>query len=191
MCVSDDNYTVLKSGNITYKPYAVYSAKPLRETSFFEVQISLMLTYCTGKIMMGLCRVPKNSSITYFNHQTPLYEASNFCMWHNGAVWNSFSSIHTKISYGSIHLTDLKSLDRVGLNISLAGDLAFYVNGQYQGLAARNVYLESCDVYAVVVMLESCDSITVTKSGMKFYLTVPFITFLFIFYRYSMRYQTC
>ena len=167
MTILDNGQTVHKSARMLYRPSIVYSAQPLNEQSFFEVKVTLLSSSCTGKVMLGVCRVPKGSPLsTYSIQKTPPYESSNFCMWHNSSLWNNLHPVHTKVSYGSIHLMDLKSNDRVGLDVSLAGDLFFYVNGQCQGLAAKNIYLESCDVYAVVTLLEGCDSISVTKSGM-------------------------
>lgn len=176
--ISDDKFTIQKSRNVVYKPAIVYSTQPLNDTSIFEVQISLIPPCYAGKLMIGVCRMPKSRPITDFNHQALPYEASNFCMWHNSALWNNLTPIQTKMSYGSIPLMELKSQDRVGLTISLAGDLAFYINSQYQGLATKNVYLESSDVYAVVTMLESCDSITVTKSGMKLLICIVLCLYL-------------
>ena len=160
--ISSDQYQAQKNSNLLFAPCSFYSACPLSGHSSFEVEVSVVSVRPVGRLMLGITRVPKRCSIV----KTALpYESKNYCVWHNSAVWNNLTTVHTKTSYGSFSLADLKSLDRVGFTISLAGDLAFYVNSEFQGLAARNVYLESCDVYAVVTLLESCDSISVTRAG--------------------------
>lgn len=166
MVVSTDGVSVSKKGNVLYQPALVYSTQPLCELSCFEVEMSLISSHYAGKIMIGICRVPRYSHIAQLCNPTCVpYESRDYCVWHNGALWNNLHPIHMKTSYGSVHLMDLKNHDRIGFVITITGDLAFYVNGECQGLAASNVYLESCDVYAVVAMLEGCNSITVSKSG--------------------------
>ena len=186
--ISDDTLQVQKKSDLLYQPCSVYSACPLGGKACFEVQVSLLSLRPVGHLMIGLTRLPRHYCMDQ-HHQAALpYESSNFCVWHNGAVWNNFSVVHTKVSYGKVHLTELKQQDRVGLAISLAGDLAFYVNGECQGLAARNVYLESCDVYAVATMLESCDSVSVVRSGKNCMGLLNAITyFLLLFPRCSNR----
>lgn len=169
--ISDDSLRVHKMKTISYKPCVIYSTQPLLGRSVFEVEVSLISTRPLGRLMIGICRMPKECPVTKF-HLTPLpYESNDYCVWHNGALWNNLSIIHIKKSYGTVHLMSIKSKDRIGFLITGSGDLLFYVNGQCQGLAARNVYLEGCDVYAVVSMLETCHSITVTRSGMQYYLS--------------------
>lgn len=163
--LSSDNFTVQKQRRESYKPCLVYSAHPLQGGSVFEVEMSLNSPHPAGRLIIGVCRVPKNCPVTQFQQATLPYESSDYCVWHDGAVWNNLSVIHTKKPYGSVHLMNLRSQDKVGFMITPASDLAFYVNGRCQGLAARNVHLESCDTYAVVTMLESCESIHIIKSG--------------------------
>lgn len=167
MVISDDSFQIQKKSDVLYKPCSVYSVCPLNGRSCFGVEISVVSSRPVGRLMIGVYRVPKNCPLSRFNQSSLPYESSNYCVWHNSAVWNNFSVIHTKMSYGSVHLSTMKPGDKVGFTITLAGDLAFFVNDECQGLAARNIYLESCDLYAVATLLESCDSVSVVKSGMR------------------------
>lgn len=163
--LSDDNFQIKKKGGVLYKPCSVYSRYRLNSMSYFEVEVSLASSCRVGQLMIGVCRVPKHCTISSCYPVSLPYESSNYCVWHNSALWNNLSVIHTKVSYGSVHLAEIKTHDKIGVMITLAGDLMFYVNGKCQGLAARNVYLECCDVYAVATMLESCESLCVVRSS--------------------------
>lgn len=161
--LSDDNFIITKKSG--YTPCSVYSRYPLNSISYFEVKVSLASSCRVGQLMIGVCRVPKHCTVsTCFPVSLP-YESNNYCVWHNSALWNNFSVIHTKMSYGSIDLAEITTHDKIGVMITLAGDLMFYVNGKCQGLAARNIYLESCNVYAVATMLENCESLCVVRSS--------------------------
>ena len=163
--LSDDYFTIKKKSGALYKPYSVYSRYPLNSISYFEVEVSLASSCRVGQLMIGVCRFPKHSTISTYHPVFLPYESNNYCVWHNSALWNNFSAIHTKVSYGFVHLAEITTHDRIGVMITLSGDLLFYVNGRCQGLAARNIYLESCNVYAVVTMLESCESLCVVQSS--------------------------
>ena len=49
--------------------------------------------------------------------------------------------------YGYVDLYDLHEGDRIGLRLSQDGVLEFFVNGESQDIAARDVYTRNSDVY--------------------------------------------
>lgn len=165
MKVSRDHLMSEKHQKALYKPCTLYSKEPLHGETVFEVEVSLTSVDPASQLMIGLHRVPSKQQIV--KSPTPLlpYEHDDYCVWHDGTLWNNFGRVHVTRAYGSIHLTDVMPRSRVGFTISSIGELAFYVDGANQGIATRIVHVDLFQVYAMVTMLEGCHSIRVVKAG--------------------------
>lgn len=69
-------------------------------------------------------------------------------------------------SYGLKDLSSLQKGSRIGLQLSLYdGSLGFLVDGCHQGFAAKGVYDDRFDVYAVVEHTGGCCGTRITRSG--------------------------
>ena len=95
--------------------------------------------------------------------------ATNHCVWfqerlHNNLVTRSSDGPYLPV-YGNVNLDDLQEGDCVGLCLSQDGVLEFTVNGESQGVVAKNIYTRDSDVYAVVDHYGSCVATVITKAG--------------------------
>ena len=86
-------------------------------------------------------------------------------MWTKDVFISRLDGRVEEISYGHTHLETLRTGDRLGLRISSAGDLEFFVNGESQGVAVKRVYEKGYDVYAVVDHYANCRATCVSKAG--------------------------
>ena len=163
--MSRDRLSSEKEQKALYRPCTFYTKQALRNETVFEVESSLNTLEPAAHLIIGLHRISKGEKMEENPTSLLPYECRNYCVWHDGTLWDNFSLVHTTRSYGNIHLTDILPKSRVGLTINSLGDLMFYVDGKCQGLAATGVYDNSSDVHAVVTMLEGCQSIRVVKAG--------------------------
>jgi len=163
--MSADHLSMEKLLKALYKPCTAYSKLPLHGETLFEIECTLNTLQPAAYLVFGLHRVPKGSHIAKASGPMLPYECKDYCVWHDGTLWDNFSSTPTARPYGDMHLTDLLPKCTVSLTISTLGDLMLYVDGRCQGLAALAVYSCSYDVYASATLLEGCKSIRVLKAG--------------------------
>ena len=129
-----------------------YGARPLKGRAEFEVKITKTCRTIT-QFDVGVVFVSKyreNGLRRYIGEVSfsvrptvpgkQLYTAFN-------SLDNGERSLH-----GQIDLRDLREGDRVGLHLSEDGVLEFTVNGENQGIAAKNIYTRNRyrDIYAYV-----------------------------------------
>ena len=164
--MSADHLSMEKHHKALYKPCTAYSKLPLHGESLFEIECTLNALTPAAYLVFGIHRVLKGKPIAMASGPLLPYGCNDYCVWHDGTLWDSFSSTPTARPYGNMHLTDLLPKCTVSLTISTQGELMLYVDGKNQGLAALAVYDSSHDVYAAVTLLEGCESIRVTKAGM-------------------------
>ena len=139
-----------------------YGAHPLKGVAKFEVEI---ISYLTGwRISLGIGVMRCEKGVPIESIPTDSYGAVNHCIWSGKTLYNKLGA--RKVSdYGYIDLDDLQKGDRVGLRLSQDGVLEFFVNGESQGTAAKNIYTGNTDVYVVVDHRCNCVATVITKSG--------------------------
>ena len=92
-------------------------------------------------------------------------DAGHHYMWANVRLHNALVTPKEYFDYGYVDLDDLREGDCVGLRLSRDGMLEFTVNGESQGMAAKNIYTSDTDVYAVVDHYARCVATVITKAG--------------------------
>lgn len=171
---SRDRLSSEKKQQAVYRPCTFYTKQSLRNETVFEIEATLNTMEPAAHLIIGLHRIPKGKKLDENPSSLLPYECSNYCVWHDGTLWDNFSIVHITRPYGTMHLTDILPKCRVGLTISSLGDLMFYVDGRCQGMAATGIFDNSSDVHAVVTMLEGCQSIRVVKAGELVPLLLPY-----------------
>ena len=146
-----DNYSV------------VYGAYPKFEVEIISHEVGWGSSLGIGS---GVMRCEK--SVPIESIPSDAYGAVNHSVWSSQLLWNSLFTSRGESEYGYVNLSDLRQGDRVGLYISRDGVLEFTVNGESQGIAAKNVYTRDTDIYAVVDHRGNCVATTITKSGNLF-----------------------
>ena len=143
-----------------------YGACPLKGIAEFEVKIVSYGTKWTGSIRFGVMRCKKDVPIEPGpSIPSDSCDAANHYVWSFQQLWNNLVTPSEQSSYGYVDLCDLREGDRVGLRLSQDGVLEFLVNGESQGIAAKNIYTRNSDVYAVVDHLANCVATVITKAG--------------------------
>ena len=151
-----------------YKDGVAYGAQPLKGLAEFEVK---MVTYGANwhgitSIQLGLRRCNKGVSI---ESGPDIPKDSEYAEYHY--VWTGQTLSYNLVTprevsdYGYVDLDDLREGDCVGLRLSQDGVLEFTVNGESQGIAAKNIYTRDTDVYAVVDHYGRCFATVITKAG--------------------------
>lgn len=140
----------------------VYGAYPLNRRAEFEVKIVKSIDVWYDGLQFGVMKYEKGEP----SPQIPsdCRGAVNHCVWSSQWLFN-FVARNEQSEYGSVNLDDLREGDRVGLRLSEDGVLQFTVNGESQGIAAKNIYTRNSDVYAVVNHSGSCVATKITKAG--------------------------
>ena len=141
-----------------------YGAHPLKGMAEFEIKIvSYELRY-RWTLGLGVMRCEKGVPIEPGRSipRTPQYD---HCVWDDHRLFNNIVTPHEESEYGYVHLDDLREGDCVGLRLSQDGVLEFFVNGESQGIAAKNIYTRNSDVYAVVDHCGDCVATVITKAG--------------------------
>ena len=77
-------------------------------------------------------------------------------MWGQQTLYSNLITPTGWTLYGNIDLGDICVGDYVGLRLSQDGVLEFTVNGESQGIAAKNFYTRDTDVYAVMDHFGQC-----------------------------------
>jgi hypothetical protein len=151
-----------------YKDGVAYGAQPLEGLAEYEVK---MVTYgetWTSSIQVGVMRYKKKLMI---EAGPGIHEDSRsadyHCVWAGQRLHNNLATPREESVYGYVDLGDLREGDCVGLCLSQDGVLEFTVNGESQGIAAKNVYMytRDTDVYAVVNHYGRCVATVITKAS--------------------------
>lgn len=168
--ISEDGLCARKKDpEVTYAYGVAFGAQRLKGLAEFEVTLADVGTGWSGTFKLGVMRVLQDTQLSA--SMVPRYspDAPNFCVWCNRKLHNRLSGSSSpsgvEIPYGHTSLDNLKVGDRLGLQLTRKGELSFFVNGVYQGLAAKGVYMSGYDVYAVVDHYGSCKATQVTRSG--------------------------
>ena len=143
-----------------------YGAHPLKGTAEFHVNIVSYGTRWSGSLGLGVMRCKKGVSIESDpSIPSDPYDAANHCVWGGQWLYNNLVTPREESDYGYVDLEDLREGDCVGLRQSQDGVLEFFVNGESQGIAAKNIYTRNSDVYAVVDHYGQCVATVITKAG--------------------------
>ena len=143
-----------------------YGAHPLKGMAEFEIKIVSYETELIWSLGLGVIRCEKGVPIEP-GPSIPIItdDAANHCVWIDTELYNNIVTPSEKSEYGDVNLDDLREGDCVGLRLSQNGVLEFFVNGESQGIAAKNIYIRSSDVYAVVDHYGKCVATVITKAG--------------------------
>ena len=144
----------------------VYGAQPLKGLAEFEVKMVTYEIEWTPSLAFGLRRCKKGVPIES-GPGIPVqsHYAEYHCVWTDRRLINKFVTPGESSDYGYVDLDDLREGDCVGLRLSQDGVLEFTVNGESQGIAAKNIYTRDTDVYAVVDHYARCVATVITKAG--------------------------
>ena len=143
-----------------------YGAHPLKGMAEFEIKIVSYESELIWSLGLGVMRCEKGVPIEP-GPSIPIItdDAANHCVWIDTELYNNIVTPSEKSEYGYVNLDDLREGDCVGLRLSQNGVLEFFVNGESQGIAAKNIYIRSSDVYAVVDHYGKCVATVITKAG--------------------------
>ena len=149
-----------------YEDGVAYGAQPLKGLAEFEVK---MVTYggnWSGSLQFGIRRTKRGKTIE-FGPGIPndSYYAEYHFVWYSHTLSNNLVTPRETPDYGYVDLDYLREGDCVGLRLSQDGVLEFTVNGESQGIAAKNIYTRDTDVYAVVDHWACCVATVITKAG--------------------------
>ena len=143
-----------------------YGAQPLKGLAEFEVKMVTYAAKWTGSIRLGIRRTKRGITIESGpGIPADSYNAEYHCVWAGQRLYNNLVTPGERSDYGYVDLDDLCEGDCVGLHLSQDGVLEFTVNGESQGIAAKNIYTRDTDVYAVVDHYGSCITTVITKAG--------------------------
>ena len=149
-----------------YYDAVAYGAQPLKGLAEFEVKMVTYGAKWTYSIQVGLRRCKKGVPIESdpdipYDSEGAIYH----CVWAGQTLSNNLVTPGEDSNYGYVDLRDLREGDCVGLRLSQDGVLEFTVNGESQGIAAKNIYTRDTDVYAVVDHYGRCVATVITKAG--------------------------
>ena len=138
-----------------------YGARPLKGKAEFNVEIVSYGVRSVFSLGLGVMRckkgVPIEPSLNIF--------ATNHCVWGDQRLYNNLVTPEEESDYGYVDLDDVCVGDCVGLRLSQDGVLEFFVNGESQGIPAKNIYTRNSDVYAVVDLYGDGVATVITKAG--------------------------
>ena len=149
----------------THDNGVAYGAQPLKGLAEFEVKMVSYGASWTTSIQVGVMRCLKGMPIDGSIVPKDSYKAKYHCMWVDKRLFNNFVTPREKSDYGYVDLDDLCEGDCVRLCLSRDGELEFFVNGESQGIAAKNIYTRDTDIYAVVDHWGRCVATVITKAG--------------------------
>ncbi|XP_064459470.1 neuralized-like protein 4 isoform X2 [Ornithodoros turicata] len=135
------NARVLNNGLTAVRPNAhgefnyaiVVSSRPLEENEIFEVIIDQMVDRWSGSIEAGVTAIPLEelefpSTMTDIDHDTWMLSGSSI-MRDGNTVRNGYKCDLDQLSVGS----------RIGMMRDSEGCLHYFINGEDQGIACRNI----------------------------------------------------
>ena len=151
---------------VEFRDDVAYGAQPLKGLAEFEVKMVTYGARWTGSLALGIRRNKKGVPIvTGPGIPKDFYFAECHCVWADQKLYNKLVAPGETSDYGYVDLRDLREGDCVGLHLSLDGVLEFTVNGESQGIAAKNIYTRDTDVYAIVDHCGCCVATVITKAG--------------------------
>lgn len=170
---ADDMYVTRYDHEKVSDHGVVCGAMPFRGASIFEVELTIYKDRRTKKrkwgwsVAVGILRHTVDYKLDRFSvPQSFEFGSGRIVVWTRHEVMNKLGwSRQKQFKYGKMHLNDLKTGDRIGIQVERNGNLFFTVNGESQGLAANNVYLEGYDVYPVVDMTGDCIAARIIRAG--------------------------
>ena len=149
-----------------YNNGVAYGAQPLRGVAEFEVKIVIYGAKWSGSLALGIRRCKKDVPIESGSGiPKDAYNAEYHYVWTDQTLYNNPVTPGEYHDYGYVCLYDLREGDCVGLRLSQGGVLEFTVNGESQGIAAKNINTRDTDVYAVVDHYGHCVATVITKAG--------------------------
>ena len=150
----------------TYNDGVAYGAQPLKGLAEFEVKMVTYGAKWTESLGLGIRRCKKGVPIeSGAGIPADPCGAEYHCMWADQRLRNNFVTPREISDYGYVDLDDLREGDCVRLRLSQDGVLEFTVNGESQGIAAKNIYTRDTDVYAFVDHCGRCVTTVITKAG--------------------------
>ena len=143
-----------------------YGVEPLKGMAKFEVKMVACKTEWNWSLLFGVMRCKKGVPLEP-GPSIPRcsYDSANHCVWSYQQLCNNLVTPREELDYGYVDLDDLREGDRVGLCLSQDGVLEFFVNGESQGIAAKNIYTRNSDFYAVVDHHGNCVATVITKAS--------------------------
>ncbi|XP_013133372.1 PREDICTED: neuralized-like protein 4 [Papilio polytes] len=117
-----------------YNDAVVMTSRPLHDDELFEIRIERLVHKWSGSLEVGVT-----------NHDPATIQfPSTMTNVETGTVMLSGSKVlingqGTCTEYGSMNLDELKERDMVGLMRKACGSLHYFINGEDQGVAARDV----------------------------------------------------
>ena len=166
--VSDNGQTATKNKpRENYAGGVVYSDRPLGGICEFEVELTSYGTGWSGNLKLGIALFEAGNSLTDKNSKAPRYspEANDHCVWCDDKIFDKIQYKKERKFGKEKRLDDLREGDKLGLQITKDGVLAFYINEEYQGVALTDVYKPGYDVYAIVDLYGNAISVNVSKAG--------------------------
>ena len=143
-----------------------YGAHTLKGIATFEVKIVSYGVKSTWSLQFGVMRCKKGVPIESGRSiPSDSFNAADHCVWGDQRLYNNLVTPGEESDYGYVDLDDLREGDCVRLRLSQDGVLEFFVNGESQGIAAKNIYTRNSDVYAVVDHYGQCVATVITKAG--------------------------
>ena len=150
-----------------YDGGVTYGAQPLKGLAEFEVKMMTYGVSWSGSVHVGIVQCKKGEMIECGHSIIPDDSrlAKYRCVWDGLRLYNNLVTPEEWSDYGYVDLYDLREGDCVGLRLSRDGVLEFTVNGESQGIAAKNIYTRDTDVYTVVDHFGRCVATVITKAG--------------------------
>lgn len=112
----------------------VMTHRPLRDNELFEIRIDKLVDKWSGSIEVGM--TTHNPNALHFPATMTNMRSGTIMMSGCGILTNGKG---TRREYGEFNLDELREGDRVGMMRKSNGNLHYYINGQDQGVAAKQV----------------------------------------------------
>ena len=143
-----------------------YGAQPLKGLAEFEVKMVSYGGRWSYSIQVGVMRCKKGATIQSGpGIPKNSLDSKDHYVWADCRLFNNLVTPRENSDYGYVDLDDLREGDCVGLRLSRDGTLEFFVNGESQGIAAKNIYTRDTDFYAIVDHCYNCVATVITKAG--------------------------
>lgn len=169
---ADDTYVTRYEPEKHNDHGVVVGAVPFRGASLFEVELTVYEDKYNKRkwgwsVTVGIMRHSCDYTLERYSiPQSFEFGTGRIVVWTRQELLNKLGYGNPTITpYGKINLNDLITGDRIGIKVERNGNLFFLVNGENQGLAADNVYLEGYDVYPVVDMSGDCYAARIIRAG--------------------------
>ncbi|XP_053680569.1 neuralized-like protein 4 [Anopheles nili] len=151
--LSNGNRTAMRNVS-EFNHGLVLSAEPLQDDALFEVRIDEKIQAWSGSIEIGVTTVNPEST-----ELPPCAMKLRNTTWVMSGISVLNDGLLLVESYG-LDLEKLGEGDRVGVQRTARGELVFFVNGDPQGVAARDLPRQ---VYALVNLYGKCVQVTISS----------------------------